>query len=446
MRIHHLARQLAGIAVAAAVAARSLLVVASPAHAVPTVGRRWRRLYAVLFAGVVVAATLVSPQAGSAYTLATRPNCASISWESPPQYVVHLPEFFDGGGDYDDLAALYQAIYDVSVQLNGVGGSSAEVLFTGNQAHPAPFDYGTWYNDAAPTLHIGFTSGFADEGAAAEVKRGPVDEHCKYTEAHMAIVDLDHRNWNFGTPQDSGQDFYYTAEASDAAGAIWFRPVFLHELLHAFGLSHSDDTYAFMNYEDFPWANRADDEAIRPLPDDVRALRRLYRGGGDRSEVAVLNTWYTAGVSDSGAAIAYRNCAPSLGDTDSTTSYALLCGAGGPDGGETEVCPGDVLRTRYSLANYSTREVNLVAWLYFSRDDVYNFGLDTLSDTVHSGTVIPAGHSTHKSPAWVVPNVTTFDADYHVIVRVTGTTGGVPVEDWIPLTGTVHVPSQFECL
>jgi hypothetical protein len=329
----------------------------------------------------------------------------------------------------------------VSVQLNRVGGSSAEVLFTGNQSHPAPFEYGTWYDDAVPTLHIGFTSGFADEAAAAEVKRGPVDEDCHYVEAHMAIVDLDHRNWNFGTPPD-----YYTAKSLDAAGALWFRPAFLHELLHTFGLAHSDDTYAFMNYEDFPWANRAEDEAIRPLPDDVRALRYLYPGGGNRSEVAVLNTWYTAGVSDSGAAIAYRNCAPSLGDTDSTQFYARLCGTGGLHGGSTEVCPGDVLRTRYSLANYSTREVTLTAWLYFSSDDEYNGWSDTQSVTVHPYTVLPAAHSTHKSPAWQVPNVTTFDADYHVIVRVTGTTGGVPVEDWIPLTGTVHVPSQFECL
>jgi len=54
--------------------------------------------------------------------------------------------------------------------------------------------------------------------------------------------------------------------------------------------------------------------------------------------------------------------------------------------------------------------------------------------------------SAHTSRGVAVPNPTTTNADYHVIARVTGmTTAGTAVEDWIPLTGTVHVQPANYC-
>ncbi len=413
-----------------------------------TAGRhQWR---AALIAGAVAATTLTSPQVAAAYTTQTAGVCTSMTWESPPQYIVQSTEFWTGGGTLDDLSGLFQALYDVNVQLNQIGRSSAEVLLTGYvNIDISAFEFGTWYNDAVPTLHIGFTSDPAviPNGAIAASQIGPVDQAtCTYDEAHIVFLDPDNQDWNYDTPQDTGEDFF-TAGRNDTAGVPWFRQVYQHELIHTFGLAHSDDTYAFMNGNDRPWANRPGAESIRPLPDDVRGLRNLYppaAGSPARSEVALLNSWFDAGNIASGAATQFQNCAPSLGAGDSADFFAAHCGVGGPDSGSTDVCPGDILRTRVSIANYSNREVNLTARIYLSLDDVYT-NQDWISVTSRPVTV-PAGHSDHLARSWVVPNPTTTDADYRVIARVTGTTNqGVAVEDWIPLTGTVHVQPANLC-
>src|SRR5687767_598319 len=120
-----------------------------------TAGRhQWR---AALIAGVVAATTLTMPQAAAAFTTQTAGACTSMTWESPPQYIVQSTEFWTGGGTADDIVELFQALYDVNVQLNQVGKSSAEVLLTGYvNIDISAFEFGTWYNDAVPTLHIGF--------------------------------------------------------------------------------------------------------------------------------------------------------------------------------------------------------------------------------------------------------------------------------------------------
>jgi hypothetical protein len=410
-----------------------------------TDGRRQRQFRAALFAGLAAAGTLMLPEAAEAYTPLTTPNCSTITFSAPPRYVVHMTEFWAGGGGADDLAAIFQSIYDINRQFNQIDGTSAEIVLTGyNTGSISPFQIGDWFNDAVPTIHIGFTADSADTlGSYAAELTHPVDAYCHYSEAHIALLDTAHQDWNFGTPGDSGED-YYTAGDTDTAGAVWFRPSYLHELLHAFGLNHSDDTYAFMNYNDFPWANRPGADAIRPLPDDARGIRHLYPGNGSRNEVAVLNTWFDPGAVSYGSAIQHVNCAPSLGSADSANFFAVHCGEGGPDAGSTTVCPGDILRTRFSVANYSNHEVNLTARVYLSLDDRYDV-FDAVSVNARPVT-IRAAVSDHLPRTWTVPNPTTTNADYHVIARVTGTTTtGVYVEDWIPLTGTVHLQPANLC-
>jgi hypothetical protein len=422
-----------------------------------TIRRHRRRLDAALLAtAAAVAAIMMTPQPAGAYT-PTLADCVppppgeddvpgAIRWKAPPQYVIHLTEFWDGGGDADDLEKVAQALYDINVQLNQVGESTAEVLFTGLTVSNEEFEAGEMFADTTPTLHIGFSPDSADTlESTAATYYGPVDlDTCTYDQAHIVFRDLNHQNWNFDTPQDSGQD-YYTAGLTDTAGAVWFRPIYMHELLHAFGLAHSDHTYSMMNYHDRPWANRPGAESIRPLPDDVRGLRELYPGTGRHSEVALLNTWFDpATVSQTGAANQFLNCAPSLGDTNSADIFAPQCGDGGPDAGSTDVCPGDFLRTRFTVANYSTHTVNLTARMWLSRDEEYDWR-DVLSVTPRPITVT-AAESDNLARSWIVPNPTTLDADYHIIVRITGTTTtGDPVDDWIPLTGTVHVLPAHLC-
>ena len=129
----------------------------------------------------------------------------------------------------------------------------------------------------------------------------------------------------------------------------------------------------YPGYDGYPWANRPDHEALRPLPADVRTLRQRYPEAGSRAEVAVLNTWFDAtDPSESGAAYQQHLCQPSLGSGWSLKTSAGTCGTNGADQGSTEICTGDTLRTRFALANYSTEAVDVVSGLWFSLHDQWD--------------------------------------------------------------------------
>jgi hypothetical protein len=412
----------------------------------------------------------MSAQPAGAYTPKTPGACSQIKFPTslirPPlvplgllinqtdvRVVLHVAEL-PGGVSNADLPQITDAIAAVNAQVNQAGATSITVQAV--ETTTEPFVYQTWFGDTKPTIHIGFVNALKDNRIADTSQ--PVDtSKCEYNEAHIAVLNLDVQSWTFGTPGDE----YYKAEKTDAAGAVYFRPSYLHELLHTFGLDHTDDSYAFMNYGNRPWANRAEDEMIRPLPDDVEALRDIYPaspgllGPPSRSDVAVLNTWFdsSAGSVTEGAATQLGLCAPSLGDDWTPRKFATRCGVGGPNEYSTSVCPGDVLRTRSAFANYSTDSVDLTAHALFSLDDHYDWH-DVISGSQHPFTVSHSG-SSMRSQAWTVPaglnspgihDPIRASIEYHVIIRVLGTTAsGVSVEDWIPLRGTVQATLNSLC-
>jgi hypothetical protein len=368
-------------------------------------------------------------------------SCDKITWSSQPEYVIHLTEFWNGGGlDSDDLSAMFEAVYDVAEQFNLAGATSARVTPAYINASISAFEPGVWFNDPVPTIHIGFTDDpvvFLNAGGATY--RPDPDAACEISEAHIVFPDMNHEAWNFGTPGEIGED-YHTAGETDTAGRRYFRPPFLHELLHAFGLDHSN-SYSFTNYNDLPWAGggRSEREAIRPLPDDVEGLRRLYRDGGSRSEVAVLNSWHDFGVKSGGSTIQHGLCSPSLGTSFSSNKFRFApgCGEGGPDGGSTVVCTGDKLYTRFAFANYSTDTADDIdVRAYFSTDDVLD-STDLDSPTHREATVYPQD-ALLKGMTWDVPSGLQSGDEYFVIIYVGGfTSSGAFVEDWIPLRGKV---------
>jgi hypothetical protein len=404
---------------------------------------RRRLVSGVLCVGLAVAAAVMVGQPARAYTISSTDDCDKIRWSiAAPIYRIHISEFFAGGGDAFDLVDMVEAVYEVIDEFNKVGGTSARVIIDSYTTDSTAFESGTWYNPKVPSIQIGFTDDpleVDDDGlGVASVKRDVDEDDCTYDEAHMTFRDLSLQNWNFGTPADMGEDFH-SAGYTDATGAIYFRPVFLHELLHAFGLSHSDDTYSFTNYGQRPWAGggRDESEAIRPLPDDLRGLRHMYPSSSVQSEIALLNTWFVQASSAGEAANQFGLCAPSLGDGFSASPITTTCGYGGLDSGETEVCAGDRLYTRYAFANYSTEaadDINLR--LYFSTDEVFD-STDTFSPTLREATV-EAAHSNLLARSWQVPSGLVSGSTYHVIAHALGyTPSGAEVEDWIPLTGTV---------
>jgi hypothetical protein len=372
----------------------------------------------------------------NAFTPRELNGCMPITWASQPKVVLHTAEF--AGPDFFEnlinLAQLTDAMNDVHEQFNLVGGTAAQV--TAFELSTVPFIYKTWFNDVTPTIHVGFTSSAtANPGGTF----WNLDATCNIIEAHIQFQDLTAFGWTFSHPSAHGE-LYYDVTLNNAAGDRYFRISYVHELLHAFGLAHSNDSYSMLNYGDRPWANRVADDAIRPLPDDVEGLRSLYPLADTRREVAVLNTWYDPIVSTETypAADQKQLCKPSLGSAWNNDLFADVCGltAGGA-AGSTTVASGNTLRTRFAFTNYSTESVDVVASLYFSTNDTWD-AADVASVTTRSFSA-GANSSSQQGRTWTVPSGLAA-GDYYVIVRVVATTSsGVVVTDWIPLRGTVHV-------
>ncbi len=404
---------------------------------------RGQLVVAVAMLACCLATTTIRPPGAEAYTPG---GCPTFLWSSPPQVVIHTLEFAAYGGDDAAVTqALIGAVRKVNTEFNQVGGTRSLIASGGEPSISiSPFDYNTPYFDnvLAPKIHIGFTNNPSDitaiDGQLSIAGTAQPTTCPGVTEVRMVFLAPDLQSWNFSTPQQSGED-YATVGRQDSTGAEWFRQVYLHELLHAFGLGHSANSYSYMNgggnEVSFPWANGTGPRSARPLPDDVRFLRDRYGAAGGRSEVAVLNTWFDPSQVNLGAAPQRFNCAPSLGLSDSAI-FSAHCGTGGPDSGSTNVCPNDILRTQFTVANYSTAAVDLEAQIYLSTDEIRDVQ-DSVSVTSRPISIVQSD-SDIFARSWRVPN-----ADwgrYNVIVRVTGeTTTGDPVEDWIPLPGGVFM-------
>jgi hypothetical protein len=381
-------------------------------------------------------AIILLSSSANAFTPRTKNGCTPITWATQPKVVLHTAEF--AGPDFFEnlinLAQLTDAMNDVHEQFNLAGGTAAQV--TAFELSTDPFVYQNWFGDPTPTIHVGFTSSpTANPGST----NWNVDAACNIVEAHIQFQNLTAFGWTFSHPGAHGE-LYYDVTLSNAAGNRYFRISYVHELLHAFGLAHSNDSYSMLNYGDRPWANRVADDAVRPLPDDVEGLRSLYPLADTRREVAVLNTWYDPIVPTGAypAADQKQLCKPSLGSAWNSDLFADVCGITATGAaGATTVSSGNTLRTRFAFANYSTESVDVVANLYFSTDDIWD-ATDVASVTTRSFSA-GANASSQQGRTWSVPSGLAV-GDYYVIVRVVATTSsGAVVTDWIPLRGTVHV-------
>lgn len=361
------------------------------------------------------------------------------TWASPPRIVIHTGGLTGGGGSVNDIAPLQAATREVNTEFNQVGGTSAAVGATTTIANT--FTFGNWLTDPSPTIHVGF--GPVSQGTGITLVEPSSD--CHVYEAHIQFDDhdtlaLSSQTWDWGTPDAIEEALAWR----DLVGedALWFRPLWLHELLHAFGLSHSATTYGFMNYpstDGFPWANREPQEMIRPMPADIRSLRSRYPAAGSRAEVGLLPTYFDSAHTSNGAAYQEQLCSPSLGATWSAVNNEGTCGVDGGAQGSTSVCTGDLLKTRATFVNYSTTGVDVNMTAFFSRDATFSgFGGDDVFSTTPAIEVDLAGTAAWlQSHEWEVPDLDS--GVWHVGLHVLGSTyTGVAVDDWIPLSGTVQ--------
>ena len=387
------------------------------------------------FALALLGSVLVATPA-QAYVKRTTANCPNGIQFSGSSVTVkyHFGASLGLPGDPLHMAAAMGRVHN---QFNLAGGTTAEISQYSNDA--TTLTYQSWYNDVVPTIHVGFVPSLTGN-AIGETAIGPV-VNCRYTEVHVAFLDNSAWSWKYDTPQGNGEH-YYDVDRYSPTGATYFDPSYLHELMHTFGLAHANASYSFLNYGVHPWTRDVADsyDLVKPLPDDVEALRDLYPDVTTRAEIGLFNSWYDPAIAPAAAA-QKRLCKPSLGSGFSASRFDPKCGSGGPESGSTTVCQNDLLRLHYALTNYSTSVVNLSVGLWFSTDDTWQ-STDVASVTFQSVLNVGAQSSYHHQESFTIPTLAAFASgtDLYVILKADGaTTGGTSVSSWTPLRGTVEV-------
>ena len=373
----------------------------------------------------------------AAYTARTQSGCTPITFASTPTVVLHTAEM--SGFDFATTLQLLDAIADVHRQFNAVGGTSAAVASTVSLSTD-PFVFKQWFNDPTPTIHVGFTSSpTADPGATFWNVNSAT---CRILEAHIAIKNPDAFSWRFTDPSSIGEPWYLAGLT--APDGRYFRIAYVHELLHAFGLAHSADGFAMLNYGDRAWANRPEAERIKPLPDDIEGLRDLYPGASTRTEVGLFNSWYDPTQLSAGAYPAATQqflCAPS-GGTGWAGKLDALC-ATSP---VTQLCPGDTLYTRVAVANYGTDAVDVDMTMWLSQDDLLDESVDIAAPQTRS-FALGAQSSSQQGRVYTIPASAAYDAEYWVVVKAVASeqTAAGSSSDWVPLRGKIRTLPQSSC-
>lgn len=371
-----------------------------------------------------------------AYTPMTTEDCDVVTWPSNPRVILHLSELVGFTGDMED--DLIQAMEDIHAELGATGGTTAAIA--GFTLSTAPFTFRTPYNDAVPTIHVGFTSDEDEADGAAKVYKD--NGRCEITSANIQFLNPSETNaqlvdWRFGEPADEGED-YWLADHNLNTSA-YFRISYVHELLHAWGLKHSPDSYSMLNYSTRPFLNRVEGRQVRPLPDDVEFLRDFYPNSASTRSLGITNTWYTPSEDLDEAADQDGLCAPAKGDAWDDWN-APHC-ATNPT---TQVCPGEWVRTQSAIANYGTELLSIEHRLWFSRDATWTTS-DLASPTVRTYDV-RGNVSSKQGRMFQVPTNARHGTTYYLIARVTGTdAGGFVRNDWIPLRGQIAIKSLAVC-
>jgi hypothetical protein len=356
-----------------------------------------------------------------------------------------------------DAEEVMNAMSDIHNVMNNIAGVDFDIQIAQTSE---PFTFGVAVGETTPTLHVGFIvdPDVADGGAAVTTPT-PKSEGCRYQEQHMMVRDqtLVSKKWAWDEPSADLVPWYLAGQFY--GGERSFRMIYIHELMHALGFKHVNDTYSMLNNQDRPFFNTEPGGMIRPLANDIAALRRFYPKAGANvaeAEVRLTNSWFVGDQAANATAAAPQlgNCVPSAGGETFADRWGAKPTGGSatvydPDGIPTcgitsdgladsaVMCPGDTVRAEVTVMNTGTLDLDLDMELWFSTDDVLSAD-DVRSDTTRATKAL-AGNSNNRKKKYEVPALST--GEYFVISKVIGTPGnGAPsTDDWIPLRGTITI-------